>query len=118
MKIVKHSIRFNKLILTLLISPSFLLLTFFGNFIIVCFSYLFYYIESGINPSISHFIDALWWGFSTATTVGYGDIIPLTIAGKITGIFLMLIGTALFATYTALFAQTILEDELFRFKKN
>jgi voltage-gated potassium channel len=50
----------------------------------------------------------LWWSFSTATNTGYGDIIPMTFAGKILGILLMLMGMALFAMYTGLFAEVIL----------
>lgn len=40
-----------------------------------------YYVESGIN--IGSFVDAIWWTFVTATTVGYGDISPATGIGRI-----------------------------------
>ena len=53
-------------------------------------------------------MDALWWGFATATTTGYGDITPVTIQGKILSIVLMLTGLAFFGMFTALFAETIL----------
>ncbi|MBT5095468.1 MAG: two pore domain potassium channel family protein, partial [Halobacteriovoraceae bacterium] len=111
MKLVNTSIRFNKVITSLLFSHSFIFITLVGNAIVIGFSVAFYYIERAANYDVHSVLDAIWWGFSTATTVGYGDIIPMTDAGKILGIVLMLIGTALFATYTALFAQTILEDE-------
>lgn len=116
MKLVKSSIRFYKIIFRLFFSHSFLTITLVGNLIIMGFSSIFYLIEQGSNPAINSYLDAVWWGFSTATTVGYGDIIPLSPPGKILGIVLMLTGTALFATYTALFAQTILEDEFMRLK--
>ncbi len=89
-------------------SPVFLLLTIMGNLLISLFSLIFYLLEKNENPGLHSFLDALWWGFSTATTTGYGDIIPHTHAGKILGILLMLSGTALFAMFTALFAETIL----------
>jgi voltage-gated potassium channel len=89
-------------------SPVFILLTILGNTLISFFSYLFFIIESPINPKIQNFIDALWWGFSTATTTGYGDITPITTPGKILGIMLMLLGLAIFAMFTALFADAIL----------
>lgn len=94
--------------LILITSPVFILLTIFGNSLIGLFSLLFYWFEAGINPKLHSFIDALWWGFATATTTGYGDITPATFQGKILGICLMLAGLALFGMFTALFAETIL----------
>ncbi|MFA6236368.1 MAG: potassium channel family protein [Bacteriovorax sp.] len=93
---------------TLIKSPVFILLTILGNSLISIFCIVFYGIEADVNPKIHSFIDALWWGFATATTTGYGDITPVTVAGKLLGIFLMLTGMALFAMFTALFAETIL----------
>ncbi|MDD4974518.1 MAG: potassium channel family protein [Bacteriovorax sp.] len=94
--------------LILIKSPVFIVLTIFGNSLIGLFCLIFYMIESEVNPKIHSFIDALWWGFSTATTTGYGDITPVSIQGKILGILLMLTGMALFAMFTALFAEKIL----------
>jgi voltage-gated potassium channel len=89
-------------------SPVFILLTILGNLLISLFSLVFYLVEQNHNAKLQHFMDALWWGFATATTTGYGDITPVTIVGKILGIVLMLTGMALFAMFTALFAETIL----------
>ncbi len=89
-------------------SPVFILLTFMGNSLIGIFSVIFYFLEHDVNPRISSFIDALWWGFATATTTGYGDITPVTLLGKLLSILLMLTGLALFGMFTALFAETIL----------
>lgn len=89
-------------------SPVFILLTIFGNLYICLISYVFYLVESPLNPKIQIYLDALWWGFSTATTTGYGDITPITTPGKFLGILLMLSGLALFGMFTALFAETIL----------
>jgi len=84
-----------------------------GNTIVFLFAYALYYLEADINNKLNGFIDALWWAFSTVTTVGYGDVNPVTDIGKIMGIILMLIGTALFATYTALFANALLGFQLY-----
>ena len=89
-------------------SPVFIMLTIFGNSLITLFSVVFYWFESPTNPKLHSFIDALWWGFATATTTGYGDVTPVTTQGKLLGILLMLTGLALFAMFTALFAETIL----------
>ncbi|NQU57509.1 MAG: ion transporter [Rhodospirillales bacterium] len=44
--------------------------------------------------SIPH---AMWWGLATLTTVGYGDVTPITAGGKIFGAFIMVMGIAMFA---------------------
>jgi voltage-gated potassium channel len=89
-------------------TPAFLALSILGNGLIGLTAWAFLAIESGHNPHVREYIDALWWAFSTATTTGYGDITPVTGAGKVLSIFLMLTGLALFAMYTALFAETII----------
>lgn len=84
------------------------MLTLVGNGLIGLACSAFWFLEKDVNPHVHHVMDAVWWGFSTATTTGYGDITPVTITGKILGIFLMLMGTALFAMYTGLFAEIVL----------
>lgn len=101
----------------LLISPTFILITILGNLLIILFAFVFFTIEKDVNINLHGFMDAVWWSFSTATTVGYGDIIPLTFWGKIVGILLMLLGTAYFAIYTAFFAQVFFKDAVKSWKK-
>jgi voltage-gated potassium channel len=45
--------------------------------------------------------DALWWGVVTLTTVGYGDVTPVTTEGRIAAMVLMLLGIGLFGAITA-----------------
>ena len=52
--------------------------------------------------------DALWWGYVTATTVGYGDQYPVTRGGRIVGIFMLTVGVALFATFSGFLANAFL----------
>jgi voltage-gated potassium channel Kch len=52
--------------------------------------------------------DALWWGYVTMTTVGYGDEFPVTTEGRIVGILLLTIGVGLFGTFTAFIANVFL----------
>lgn len=55
------------------------------------------------------FTDGLWWSFVTATTVGYGDISPVSLYGRIVAAILMLVGigliSSLTSTITALFFE-------------
>ena len=61
--------------------------------------------DVGEHGRISSFFDALWWSLSTITTVGYGDIFPITTAGRIVGGITMLVGISTFAIVTAKVAE-------------
>lgn len=52
--------------------------------------------------------DALWWGYVTITTVGYGDQYPVTPWGRIIGVFLLTAGVALFSVFTGFIANAFL----------
>jgi voltage-gated potassium channel len=52
--------------------------------------------------------DALWWGYVTATTVGYGDQYPVTHGGRIVGTLMLTVGVALFATFSGFLANAFL----------
>jgi voltage-gated potassium channel len=59
------------------------------------------------NASITSFPDALWWAMATITTVGYGDKVPVTIAGRGVAYVLMLGGIAFFSGLTANLASLL-----------
>lgn len=52
--------------------------------------------------------DAIWWGFVTITTVGYGDYHPTTNAGRVVGIIVMFLGVGLFGVLTGFLANAFL----------
>ena len=52
--------------------------------------------------------DALWWGYVTITTVGYGDQFPVTAWGRIIGVFLLTAGVAIFSVFTGFIANAFL----------
>lgn len=58
----------------------------------------FYSMEFDVNPQVKNFFDAIWWAVVTATTVGYGDIYPVTWEGRIIGMILMFFGIGLVGT--------------------
>jgi voltage-gated potassium channel len=70
-----------------------------------------YVAEGDINPAIRTPFDALWWGISTMTTVGYGDVVPMTAEGRIAASVLMLLGIALFSAVTAIITSSLLSTE-------
>jgi hypothetical protein len=53
--------------------------------------------------------DALWWAVVTMATVGYGDKYPVTNLGRIIGVFVMVVGVALFSVLTSYLAQLFLK---------
>ncbi len=70
---------------------------------IVMGSLAYYAVEYG--HSVHSYIDALWFTLVTITTVGYGDIVPRTLAGRALTMALMVIGIALWSTTVALLAS-------------
>lgn len=65
--------------------------------------------RSAPGASITTFTGALWWAFVTVTTVGYGDLSPITDQGRIIAVALMLGGIALIGVITATLASWIVE---------
>lgn len=72
-------------------------------------SLTFYTFEQGVNPNVNNYFDAVWWSIITVTTVGYGDIAPVTIAGRVIAIVLILGGMGLFSVITAYLSSNFLK---------
>ena len=51
--------------------------------------------------------DALWWGFVTITTVGYGDFYPISTFGRLTGIFVMFAGIGIIGALASILASLL-----------
>lgn len=70
----------------------------------------FHYFEFGVNQQVRGFGDSVWWSFVTVTTVGYGDIYPITVGGRIIAILLLLVGLSAFGVFTASVAAWLTRD--------
>ena len=66
---------------------------------------------AGIDPAIDNIWDGFWWAWVTVTTVGYGDIVPSSAAGRVFGGLLILFGLGLFSLITANFSAFLLAKE-------
>lgn len=74
-------------------------------------SSLMYFAEHGAQPrKFSSIPAALWWGVVTLTTVGYGDVYPVTPLGKLLGGTIAALGVGLFALPASVLASGFLED--------
>ena len=51
--------------------------------------------------------DAIWWGLVTITTVGYGDFFPVTLMGRLTGIFVMFAGIGIIGALASILASLL-----------
>lgn len=78
-------------------------------------SILMYYCEHNAQPKVfENAFSGLWWAIATLTTVGYGDIYPITVGGKILSAFLALLGIGLVAVPTGIISagfSEALEEE-------
>ena len=69
-------------------------------------------IERGRNPGIASISDGIWWTIVTLTTVGYGDITPVTVVGRVVAGFLMISGMFFLALFAGIVGHTMLHAVL------
>ena len=81
---------------------------FFVNFacftflLVIIFAHTVYFLERETNPQfpkryLDGIDDAMWWSIVSVTTVGYGDIVPITGLGRIVAVIWMMIGIGMFS---------------------
>ena len=80
------------------------------SIMVVCSAFV-YQAEHGVNKLLSSPFDALWWGVTTLTTVGYGDTYPVTQDGRLGAMVLMLLGIGLFSAITATITSYFISQE-------
>ncbi len=107
-RIVHHVPRYSKLLYRAAQTPLLVFLALVGNLVMVLAALVFWVVERTQNADVRDFGDALWWAFSTVSTVGYGDIVPVTLEGRAVGVVLIVTGVLFFVSFTATFATVIL----------
>ena len=72
-----------------------------------------YLIESPHEDAqITNLIDAFWWVSATVTTVGYGDVVPVTDLGRLMGIVLMFVGISIIGTFISALGAMLIGSRL------
>ena len=89
-----------------------LAVAFFILFIVLIFaSSLMYHAEHEAQPEVFSSIPAsMWWGIVTLTTIGYGDVYPVTVPGKLIAAGVAVIGIAVYAIPTGIMASAFTEE--------
>jgi voltage-gated potassium channel len=80
-------------------------------FLIMISSSLMYFAEHNAQPSkFSSIPSAMWWSVITLTSVGYGDVYPITSLGRLLASFIAILGVGLFALPAGIFASAFLTE--------
>jgi voltage-gated potassium channel len=89
-----------------------LFISFFILFVLlILFSGAMFFLEHQAQPEkFSSILSSMWWGVETLSTVGYGDIIPITPMGRLLGSIVAMTGIALFAIPAGIFASGFVQE--------
>ncbi|MBS2970295.1 NAD-binding protein [Metabacillus sp. KIGAM252] len=86
--------------------PIYARIALFVLLLILIFSMIMTWVEPETYPTL---FDGLWWTVVTISTVGFGDLVPKTIAGKAVGMLIILLGAAFATAFFATFAAAAVE---------
>lgn len=79
---------------------------------IIFFSTIIYHAECEVNENFSSITKSCWWTIITFTTVGYGDVTPITSIGKIIGSITALLGVSIHGLLVAILASGFFDTVL------
>lgn len=65
-----------------------------------------------LEPQVASLEEGLWLAFTTAATVGYGDVVPLTPSGRVFAVVMVLLGLSVLSLVTASLAAIFVEREV------
>ena len=103
---------FSKALVTVAIRPVVGYLVTLSVSVQLIFAVLVYLVENPHNPGLTSFFDSCYFVVTVTTGVGLGDIAPVTTAGRAISMLMMLAGTGIFVSFTAVLSGLIMEAEL------
>ncbi len=80
--------------------------------VLIIGSFIFFIVERSVNPEVPNYESAMWFSIISMTTVGYGDIVPVTLLGRLIGVIIILTGMGYVSLVTATLAYSFID--LFR----
>lgn len=78
--------------------------------LVITTSTLLYFVERNLNPNFASVPEAMWWSVVTLATLGYGDVIPMTVLGKVLGGVVAILGLCMFALPASILASGFTEE--------
>jgi len=111
-KIGRHNKAINTLIKVIRSVRTEVAVTLFASVVVVVFAgILMYYAEHETQPEVfNNMSQSIWWAVATLTTIGYGDIYPITAMGKIIASSLAFVGVGLVAIPAGLISAAYVEE--------
>ena len=101
------------------IKEELIVLLFYTVVIIIILSFIIFEVEHDAQPDVfSNIFQTMWWAVATLTTVGYGDMYPITAAGKIITTVIAIIGIGFIAIPGGLFASEFISALAVKKEKN
>lgn len=107
LKLTRYSAALNMLIATILENGRSLAAAFFIliTVMILAASGIYYFEKAAQPVDFGSIPAAMWWSFSTLTTVGYGDVTPVTVGGKVFGALITVVGLGMVALPAGIIAS-------------
>ena len=111
-KIGRHNRAINTLIKVIRSVRTEVAVTLFASIVVVVFAgILMYYAEHQTQPEVfTNMSQSIWWAVATLTTIGYGDIYPVTALGKIIASSLAFVGVGLVAIPAGLISAAYVDE--------
>ncbi|MGL5545805.1 MAG: ion transporter [Tannerellaceae bacterium] len=98
--------------------PKIFVFMFFVTILVTILGSIMYVVEGSVNPKMDNIPRCIYWAIVTLTTVGYGDITPITYLGQFISMIIMLLGYAIIAVPTGIISAEMIRPQVQKVKGN